>query len=67
MQTNILFSVHRQARAINMWKEGMKIDIKHVKRKQLEQYVPKQVLDESREVKEKLKQKAVRSSTIFAF
>lgn len=48
--------------AINMWKDGMKIDIKHVRRKQLEQYVPKHVLDEAREVREKLKQKAVSAS-----
>lgn len=61
---NFTDTVHRQALAINMWKEGMKIDIKHVKRKQLEQYVPKQVLDESREVKEKLKQKADKVSNV---
>jgi hypothetical protein len=26
------FAVHRQAQMIGMWKEGMKIEIKHVKR-----------------------------------
>lgn len=35
---------HQQAVSINMWKEGMKIEAKHVKRKQLSQYLPESVL-----------------------
>lgn len=35
---------HQQAVGINMWKEGMKIEAKHVKRKQLTTYLPESVL-----------------------
>ncbi|XP_071834965.1 poly(A) polymerase beta-like [Apostichopus japonicus] len=35
---------HQQAVSIKMWKEGMKIEAKHVKRKQLSQYLPESVL-----------------------
>lgn len=37
-------TVHRQAMMTSMWKEGMKMEIKHVKRKQLQNYVPADVL-----------------------
>ncbi len=38
-----------------MWKDGMKIEIKHVKKKQLDQYVPKALLDRGKLAKEKRK------------
>ncbi|XP_064623945.1 poly(A) polymerase type 3-like [Lineus longissimus] len=41
-------TVHRQAQMIGMWKEGMKIEIKHVKRKQLDQYLPQSVINQGK-------------------
>ncbi|XP_074650766.1 poly(A) polymerase beta-like [Tubulanus polymorphus] len=38
-------TVHRSAVAINMWKEGMKIDIRHVRRKDLTSYLPACVIN----------------------
>lgn len=37
-------TVHQQAVKINMFKEGMKIEAKHVKRKQLNQFLPSGVI-----------------------
>lgn len=47
--------VHRQALAISMLKDGMKIEIKHVKRKVLVQYVSESVIQRGKQAKEKRK------------
>lgn len=47
--------VHKQASQIKLYKEGMKVEIKHVKRKQLDQYLPKEVLNRGKLNKERRK------------
>ncbi|XP_014673259.1 PREDICTED: poly(A) polymerase type 3-like isoform X2 [Priapulus caudatus] len=42
-------TVHRQAVAISMYKEGMKIEARHVRRKQLTEYLPSSVITRGRE------------------
>jgi len=39
--------VHKQAMNINMLKDGMKIEIKHLRRKMLVQYIPEKVINRS--------------------
>lgn len=41
-------AVHKQAMHINLFKEGMKVEITYLRRKQLSNYVPKHILDISR-------------------
>ncbi|XP_048736454.1 poly(A) polymerase type 3-like isoform X4 [Ostrea edulis] len=41
-------TVHKHAYHINLMKDGMKVEIKHVKRKQLDLYVPQKVLLQSK-------------------
>lgn len=43
-------SVYRQANNINMLKDGMKIEATHVKKKQLHQYLPPEVLQKKKKV-----------------
>uniref|UniRef100_A0A3B3RTG3 polynucleotide adenylyltransferase n=1 Tax=Paramormyrops kingsleyae TaxID=1676925 RepID=A0A3B3RTG3_9TELE len=43
-------TVYRQANNINMLKEGMKIEATHVKKKQLHQYLPPEVLQKKKKV-----------------
>ncbi|KAL8585161.1 hypothetical protein ACOMHN_013176 [Nucella lapillus] len=38
-------AVHKQAMHINLFKEGMKVEITYLRRKQLSNYVPKHILD----------------------
>ncbi|GFR57852.1 poly(A) polymerase gamma [Elysia marginata] len=40
--------VHQQAIKLNLYKEGMKVEIQYVKRKNLDQFVPRQILGQSR-------------------
>lgn len=44
-------SVYRQANNINMLKEGMKIEATHVKKKQLHQYLPPEVVQKKKRVR----------------
>lgn len=47
----MLFSaVYRQANNINMLKDGMKIEATHVKKRQLHQYLPPEVLQKKKRV-----------------
>ena len=48
----VLFSVvYRQANNINMLKDGMKIEATHVKKKQLHQYLPPEVVQKKKRVR----------------
>ncbi len=42
--------MHRQGMSINMWRDGMKIEVKHVKRKQLVSYIPLTVINQGKSV-----------------
>lgn len=44
-------SVYRQANNINMLKDGMKIEATHVKKKQLHQYLPPEVVQKKKRVR----------------
>ena len=57
LKLNISFSVvvHRQANTINIIKEGMHIEMKHVRRKSLVQYLPTAILQKGKTNKEKRK------------
>lgn len=50
MQLVYIFAVERQAEQINMLKEGMWIEAKHVKRRDLHTYVSPSLLKKERKV-----------------
>lgn len=50
MQLVHIFAVERQAEQINMLKEGMWIEVKHVKRRDLHTYVSPSLLKKERKV-----------------
>lgn len=45
-------AVYRQANNINMLKEGMKIEATHVKKKQLHQYLPPELVQKKKRVRD---------------
>ncbi|XP_072032189.1 poly(A) polymerase beta-like isoform X2 [Amphiura filiformis] len=47
---SFVHTVHRQAMGISMWKEGMKIEAMHVRRKQLKQFLPSSILNKKKSV-----------------
>ena len=44
-------AVYRQANNINMLKDGMKIEATHVKKKQLHQYLPPELVQKKKRVR----------------
>lgn len=47
---SFVHTVHRQAMQINMWKEGMKIEAMHVRKKQLKQFLPSSILNKKKSI-----------------
>lgn len=45
-------AVYRQANNINMLKDGMKIEATHVKKKQLHQYLPAELVQKKKRVRD---------------
>lgn len=48
----LFIAVYRQANNINMLKEGMKIEATHVKKKQLHQYLPPELVQKKKRVRD---------------
>lgn len=54
LTTHVIIAVERQAEQINMLKEGMWIEAKHVKRKDLHTYVSSSLLKKERKVRKNI-------------
>lgn len=50
VNSELLCPVYRQANNINMLKDGMRIEATHVRKKQLHQYLPPEVVQRKKRV-----------------